>query len=161
MTNLPDWQKHLDELDEFNSPDNFWFAKLAKAGSQRAAENFEPESLIDPEYEGEGQLSLDITQDENNYYVYAPIAGVRPENVQISLEDDVLTIKGSRDSTHEQKGKDFLVKECYCGKFSRSVVLPGSVQNKKINAEVKNQILKIKLPKDESRKRMEIKIKHD
>ncbi|MFC1615872.1 Hsp20/alpha crystallin family protein [Patescibacteria group bacterium] len=94
-----------------------------------------------------GQLSVDIFHKENKIYVLAPIAGVKPTSIKISLTKDVLTISGKRNSKHKVKEDDYYTKECFWGNFSRSIVLPLGVDNKKISADFENNVLEIMIPK--------------
>lgn len=93
--------------------------------------------------------SLDIYQDEKNVIVEAPLAGVKPEDVKISLENDVLTIEGKTASKSEVDEKNYWRKEVRSGFFHRSVALPVSVNESEVRAEYESGMLKIVLPKEE------------
>jgi len=108
------------------------------------------------EPETEGQLSIDVYQTPSTIVVKSTIAGVKPENLKIALHSDLLTIKGSRDAGTEIKEEDFLYRECYWGSFSRSIILPAEVDNKRVEAELENGILTITLYKNNLN---EIKVK--
>ena len=99
------------------------------------------------EPETEGQLSIDVYQTPKTIVVNSTIAGVKPENLKISLHGDLLTIKGSRDAGKEINEEDYLYRECYWGAFSRSIILPAEVDNKRVEAELENGILTITLYK--------------
>src|SRR6056297_1172736 len=71
-----------------------------------------------------GQLALDIFRTEKEIIILAPIAGVKPENINLSITNDVLVIKGERESNFFPAEDDYYTKECFWGKFSRSIVLP-------------------------------------
>ncbi|HNW20036.1 MAG TPA: Hsp20/alpha crystallin family protein [bacterium] len=107
----------------------------------------------------EGQLSLDIYQTEKNLIVKSTIAGARPEEIQISLKNDLLTIRGKRDLPEDIAEADFLFRECYWGPFSRSIILPVDVQADKIKATMDNGVLTIVLPKAPQAKQIVIKVK--
>ncbi|MDX9893710.1 MAG: Hsp20/alpha crystallin family protein [Patescibacteria group bacterium] len=106
----------------------------------------------------EGQLLLDVYQDEKNIYIKSTIAGVNPQDLEIALHNDMLTIKGSRKSEMELEGYDYFFQECYWGDFSRSIILPVEVESAKIGAELKNGVLKITIPKSKKRRKIPIKI---
>ncbi|MFA5021812.1 MAG: Hsp20/alpha crystallin family protein [Patescibacteria group bacterium] len=99
------------------------------------------------ENDNEGQLLLDVFQDEDNLYVKSTIAGVKPENLAISLNNDMLTIRGSRSQDEEVCRQDYFYRECYWGSFSRSIILPAEIQAEKVAAALKNGVLTITLPK--------------
>ncbi|MCC7432964.1 Hsp20/alpha crystallin family protein [Candidatus Peregrinibacteria bacterium] len=94
-----------------------------------------------------GQLSVDVYETNSELIIIAPIAGVRMENINLTVTDDVLTINGHRQLEHQVKNDDYVIQECFWGEFSRSIVLPDNVDTSKINASFKDGILKISIPK--------------
>lgn len=107
----------------------------------------------------EGQLAVDVYQTDDDVVVKAPIAGVRPEDLEISITDEVVTIKGERKEQQEIKRENYLCQECYWGAFSRSYVLPVAVSGDKAQASLKNGILTITIPKQEKTKVKTIQVK--
>jgi len=95
----------------------------------------------------EGQLSVDVFQDKNNVIIKSTIAGVEPEDIDISFENDMITIRGKRSKVRTINEEDYFYQECYWGGFSRSIILPIEIQSDKINASIRNGVLTIKLPK--------------
>ena len=93
-----------------------------------------------------GQLAVDIYQTDMELGVQSAIAGIRPEDLDISIEKDILTISGERKKSFEEKG-DYFSQECYWGKFSRQIILPVEIDPNKIEATLKDGILTIKAPK--------------
>lgn len=106
----------------------------------------------------EGQLSIDVYQDETNVYVLAPIAGVKPSDVDVSITDEVITISGTRAAGHGVSDDKFLTQECYWGPFSRSYVMPIAVNSEYAKASLKDGLLKIEIPKDSKVKTKFIKV---
>ena len=100
---------------------------------------------IDQESE-EGQLSVDVYQSGNNIIVKSTIAGVEPGDIDISIINDMLTIRGERKKEAADKNREYFFQECYWGGFSRSIILPVEVDVKKIDATIKNGILTVILP---------------
>jgi HSP20 family protein len=94
-----------------------------------------------------GQLSVDVYDTSNELIIIAPIAGVKMENINLTVTDDVLTIDGHRELQHQVKSEDYVIQECFWGEFSRSIVLPDNVDTTKINASFKDGVLKINIPK--------------
>ena len=126
-------------------------------------ENFEStEDLeeLEEELEEEGELSVDVYQDKNNIIVKSTIAGVEPEDVDVSFDNDMLTIRGKRKKDLTIDEENYFYQECYWGNFSRSIILPVDVKTDKINASIKNGILTITLPKTK-KKDIDIKIKDE
>lgn len=109
--------------------------------------------------ESEGQLAIDVYQTENDIVLKAPIAGVAREDLEISITDEVINIKGERKATDEAPKENFFAQECYWGAFSRSYVLPIAVDSEKASATLKNGILTITIPKLEKTKTKTIEIK--
>lgn len=107
----------------------------------------------------EGQLALDVYQTKNNIVILAPIAGVKLEDMTVAVTDDVLTIKGKRNLDTNVPDEDYLTQECFWGDFSRSIVLPASVDTGKIAAKFKDGVLQIEIPKIEKVKQKIIRIK--
>ncbi len=105
------------------------------------------ETWISEDESDEGQLAVDVCQTDKKIIIQSTIAGVKPENLNISLNHDLLTIKGKRDAGDKIKDTEYLYQECYWGNFSRSVILPSEVDNKKIDAELENGVLTIILKK--------------
>ncbi|MFH1460798.1 MAG: Hsp20/alpha crystallin family protein [Patescibacteria group bacterium] len=109
--------------------------------------------------ESEGQLTIDVYQTANEVVIKSTIAGVKPEDIDISMTNDMITIKGSRRKDEAVKEEDYYYQECYWGAFSRSVILPVDVEADKAEAIMKNGILTIRLPKVEKVKTKKIEIK--
>lgn len=106
----------------------------------------------------EGQLAIDAYQTQDSYIIKAPIAGVKPEDVDVTMSGDTITIKGSRRDENEIKQDDYLAQECYWGSFSRSFQLPEGAQTDKSTAILKNGILTLKIPKEAKSQTKSIKI---
>lgn len=97
--------------------------------------------------EGAGQLAIDAYQTEDSVVITAPIAGVNPENLDIAITNEMVTIKGERHLGETVARENYFLQECYWGAFSRSYVLPTSVDADNATAELKNGILVISIPK--------------
>lgn len=109
-------------------------------------------------FSSEGQLSCDVFSDEKNIIVKSTIAGVDPKNLDISVSNDLLTIRGFREARNKAGEADFYAREIYWGAFSRSIVLPQAVDQNKVSATLKNGVLTIILPK--KYRVTAIKVKH-
>ena len=109
-------------------------------------------------FEPEGELAIDVYQTETDLVIQSAIAGVKPEFLDISMERDVVTIKGTREKPFEEEG-DYFTQECYWGPFSREVILPVEIDPDKAEATMKEGILTIRIPKILREKRRKIKVK--
>lgn len=98
----------------------------------------------------EGQLSVDVIEREHEIIIRSAIAGVQAEDLDISITSDTVTIRGERlEDCNEYDEGIVHVKECYFGKFSRSIVLPHHIKTTDSDAVLKNGILTITLKKAE------------
>lgn len=123
-------------------------AKTIKIGAEAPAK----ESIIDSP-DSFGQLPVDVLENKNEIRVVAPLAGVNIDEVEIVINNDVLTIKGQRELDSEVtalKGVDYYAQECFWGEFSRSIILPLHADTAQIEATQKNHILYIRIPKKPS-----------
>jgi len=103
--------------------------------------------------------AIDVYQDKDNVMVESPLAGIDPDKVEISIENDVLEIKGKTEKQSEVEDKNYYRKEVRSGSFYRAVQLPTRVIGDKADAVYENGILTIKIPKAPEAKPQSIKIK--
>lgn len=108
---------------------------------------------------GEWQPPIDMYQTDNEVVVKAAIPGLKPEEVDISITGDTVTIKGEHKEDKEVRDEDYLYKECRFGSFSRTVTIPVKVKTDKAEAVFENGILTLTLPKAEEVKPRQIKVK--
>lgn len=109
--------------------------------------------------EGEWLPSLDVAETKSDLLVRAELPGMDPKDIEISLNEGILTIKGEKKQEKEEKEEGYHLIERSYGSFTRSIRLPKDVQSDKISASFKNGVLKVVLPKSEEAKKKEIKIK--
>ena len=103
--------------------------------------------------------ALDVYEDKDDVVVEAPLAGIDPAKVSISIENGVLTIKGDSEKKSEVEDKNYYRKEIRCGSFYRSVSLPTKVEGDKAEAIYEKGILTIRMPKAPEVKPKTIEIK--
>ena len=102
---------------------------------------------------------VDITEDDKEYAINAELPGVKKEDVKVSIENGVLSISGERKSEKEEKGKKYHRVEQTYGTFMRSFTLPEGSSGEKVNAEFRDGVLKVRLPKHEKAKAKPIEVK--
>ena len=100
-----------------------------------------------------------VSETKNDLVVQAELPGKELKDIDISLSQGTLTIKGERKQEKRREGEDYHLIERSYGTFARMVLLPKEVKRDKISASYKNAILKVTLPKSEEAKKKEIKIK--
>ncbi len=94
-----------------------------------------------------GQLTVDIFQTDQEIVIQSTIAGSDPNNIDITITKDTVTIKGSREPNETVESSDYYHQEIYWGPFSRSIILPVDINPDKSKASIKNGVLTIRLPK--------------
>jgi HSP20 family protein len=107
----------------------------------------------------EGQLNIDMYQTKDNVVIKSTIAGVRPEDIDITVANDMLTIKGARKKEDNISQDDYFYQECYWGNFSRSVIIPVDIDSEEIEADLKDGILTVIIPKAAKAKTKKVKVK--
>jgi HSP20 family protein len=102
--------------------------------------------------------ALDVYEDKDRIVVKAELPGMTKDDIQISISDNVLTIRGEKKREEEDTGKDYYRSERAYGAFIRSLALPTEINPDRVEAMFKNGVLEIRLPKSEAAKKKEIKI---
>jgi len=102
---------------------------------------------------------VDIYEEKGNIVVEISLPGIKPDEIDVSLEDKTLRIKGEKKETKEEKKRNYFRKEVKKGAFERVITLPTEIKSKEVKAEMKDGILKIILPKLEKEKTKRIKVK--
>jgi len=102
--------------------------------------------------------AMDLVEEKDQYVLHADLPGLSEKDVKIELEDNVLSITGTRKSEHESRKEGYYRVERASGKFSRSLTLPDGVDPEGIRAEFQNGVLEVRIPKPEERKRRRVEI---
>ncbi|MEK7191907.1 MAG: Hsp20/alpha crystallin family protein [Patescibacteria group bacterium] len=132
--------------------------ELAKSSSSATKER---KSQLEEEFDDEGQLTIDVYQTPDEIFVESPIAGVKPDELDVSITNESVTIKGKREKERRIRDEDYFYQECYWGKFSRSIILPQEVDAEKSEAVIKNGVLIIRMPKLNRQRSKKLHIKVD
>jgi HSP20 family protein len=111
------------------------------------------------EEETEGELALDVYQTPADIMVHTFVAGVRPEDLEINITRDMLTIRGKRQESRTVSENDYFSRELYWGTFSRTVSLPQEVEPEEAEAIERHGLLTIRLPKIDKNKKSNLKVK--
>lgn len=107
----------------------------------------------------DGELAVDVYQTPDDIVIKTMVAGVRPDDLDISITRDMVTIKGNREESHEVEEGDFFHKELYWGTFSRTVLLPQEIDVEGAEASEKHGLLILKLPKIDKDRKTKLKVK--
>jgi len=106
----------------------------------------------------EGQLAIDVYETASEIVVKSTIAGAKPEDLDVGIEDNTVNIRGARHNEEKIKGENYLYQECYWGTFSRSIILPVEVDADKAEASLRDGVLTIRIPKIKRNKEKKVKI---
>ena len=109
--------------------------------------------------ESDGELALDVYQTASEIIVQTFVAGVKPEDLEINITRDMLTLRGKRFEAKTVKENDYFSKELYWGSFSRTVSLPQEVEPEEAEAIERHGLLTIRLPKIDKNKKSHLKVK--
>jgi HSP20 family molecular chaperone IbpA len=107
----------------------------------------------------EGELSVDVYQNQNEIIIKTMVAGVKPEDLDVAISRDMVTIKGKRETERAIADDDFFHKELYWGTFSRTVVLPQEIDVDSAEAVEKHGLLIVKLPKLDKNRSTKLKVR--
>ena len=111
-----------------------------------------------PGQAGPSTLALDVAENENEFVIHASLPGVKPEDLQISVHGDILTIRGESKFEEEKKGHTWHLRERRHGTYQRSLSLGTPVQADKANAQFEQGVLTLTLPKAEAARPKQIKV---
>jgi HSP20 family molecular chaperone IbpA len=125
----------------------------------KPAEKENKESWSNLSKEPEGQLAIDVYQTENELVLQSAIAGVKPESLDISIEGDMVTIRGTREKPQEKEEASYFYQECFWGPFSRQIILSVEVDPSRTEASLKDGILMVRIPKIERERKRKIVVK--
>ena len=102
--------------------------------------------------------AVDVERDNGDLVVRADVPGIKPEEVKIEVEDEILTVSGEREERKERKDKHFLRRERRYGSFSRSMALPSGVEAKNIKANTHDGVVEVTIPLPAEPKKETVKI---
>ncbi|MCK5490319.1 MAG: Hsp20/alpha crystallin family protein [Candidatus Pacebacteria bacterium] len=160
-----DYEKEISDIMK-NS------AEIENSGNENSDDRKEEENVIvetvenrvdnqnwnEKESAEDGQLTVDVYKSKEYIIIKSIIGGVRPEDLDISVTSDMVTIKGKRNNLDEVNMDDYYYQECFWGNFSRSIILPNDIKTEGVEAIIKNGILTLKLPKIEKNSLTKIKV---
>jgi len=105
------------------------------------------------------ELSIDLYETDDSIVLQSTIAGIKAKDLDISIEENMLIIKGIRKKPEEDPLKKYLYQECYWGPFSKKIILPEEIDPAKIDAIVQDGILTVRVTKIRKNNKRKIEIK--
>lgn len=122
------------------------FLSEDEAPAEEVADEPTPEDVVDEWSEDEpvaGQLAVDVYETKEKLIVKGRVAGVNKSDLDVSISDNTLTVRGTLNAGSEEDVENYFLQECYWGEFSRSIVLPVPVKEDEIEATLKDGVLTI------------------
>lgn len=107
----------------------------------------------------EGELNVDVYQNQNEIVIKTMVAGVKPEDLDVAISRDMVTVKGKRENERTVADDDYFHKELYWGSFSRTIVLPQEIDVDAAEAVEKHGLLIIRLPKLDKNRQTRLKVR--
>lgn len=156
LTELVPWRMGRKNLSVRGSEIDNPFAALHRQMS-RLFDDFFSDFGLQPwkgwaGFDGGFYPRMDVAETDKEFTITAELPGIEQKDIEISLADGVLTLKGEKKQSSEEKKEGYYHSERSFGAFCRSVALPAEVDEEKVEATYKDGILKIRLPKTESQK---------
>ena len=115
--------------------------------------------IIEENIPEEGELTVDVYQAPDDIIIKTIVAGVRPEDLDISITRDMVTIRGSREESSEVNKGDYFHNELYWGSFSRTILLPQEIDVDASEASEKHGLLTLRMPKMDKSRQTKLKVK--
>lgn len=141
------------KVDDFDDDYDFEEENMHSGGGPMETEHEEGHQEKNLLPQEEGELSVDVMNTPEEIVIKAMVAGVKPQDLDVQISRDMVTIHGTREDEAEINQEDYFHKELYWGSFSRNIILPEEIDVELAEAKEKHGLLVITLPKlDKDRK---------
>ncbi|HVW71686.1 MAG TPA: Hsp20/alpha crystallin family protein [Candidatus Paceibacterota bacterium] len=144
---------------DYDFDDDLPMQRPATPASRAAAQAPVSRSIPQDEDQSEGQLPVDVYQTANEIVIRAFVAGVRADELNVSISRDMVVIEGSREERDTITDSDYFTRELFWGSFSRTILLPQEVDVENSSAGAKDGLLTIMLPKHDKARQTKIKVR--
>ncbi|MBU1558118.1 Hsp20/alpha crystallin family protein [Patescibacteria group bacterium] len=159
LTGTVDMEEFEDNYEHENSERETNHLKIGAEGMGDNEERGSIENNGDWMEQEEGELTIDMYQDPENVIIKTMVAGVLPEDLDVAISRDLVTIKGKREESHIIDEEDYFANELYWGSFSRTITLPTEINIEEAKAEEKHGLLILTLPKTDRGRQTKLKVK--
>lgn len=139
--------------EEYEEPKKGWAKDSGKDNKETKKGNW-----IEEEND-EAELSVDVYQTASDIVVQTMVAGVRPEDLDINVARDMITIRGKREENRNVDEDNYFIKELYWGKFSRTISLPQEVEPEEVEATERHGLLTVKVKKVDKEKKSTVRVR--
>jgi HSP20 family protein len=140
-------RRDLAERQQYESPMQLFQNEINRMFDDFFRDPFAPLTFREPALGGEFTPRVDVVESDKDFKVTAELPGMEPKDIQINLEKDTLTLSGEKKSEHEEKQKGYHRIERSYGTFQRVIPLATEIDEEKVDAQFKNGVLTITLPK--------------
>lgn len=147
-----------DDFDEFEFEEREE-RKTRNISPRQYEEEEDEEYFVEEKVQEDGQLAVDVINTEDAIIVRAMLAGVKPNDIDIDIARDMVTIRGTREEEYEVSENNYYHKELFWGSFSRNIMLPEEIDVDQADATEKNGLLTLKLPKLDKNRKAKIHVK--
>ncbi len=147
---------HQESRDDFENDE---VEEVLTEPEAETEQDFSDEAEGVSSEEQEGQLTVDVFQDDESIILQSTVAGVSPDDLDVSITNDMVTVRGERRRSYDVDAEDYFYQECYWGTFSRSIILPVEIDADRAEAKIKNGILTIRIPKANAAVTRKLKVK--
>lgn len=151
--------QHVDEYDDRVDEETQYYRQETPAHWEDDLRTGDAREVHHDEVPQEGELPIDMYRTNDNIVIRALIAGVDPDDLDIAITRDMVTIRGSREETQEVPDEDYQFRELYWGSFSRTIILPEEVVIDEATAKERHGFLTITLPKVDKDRSTKLKVK--
>lgn len=150
----------FDSFDEDYAPQPVRRAPVREqAPLARTRQVAQPEPVIEEEHPMGGELPVDVYQTPNEIVIRTFVAGVRPEELNVTIRRDMVVIEGTRESSSATSDEDYFHQELFWGSFSRTILLPEEIDVDSASAGAKDGLLTLVLPKLDKARQTRLKVK--
>lgn len=116
-------------------------------------------AVVEENIPEEGELTVDVYQTPDDIVIKTIAAGVKPEDLEVSITRDMVTIRGSRQESSEVNEADYFHRELYWGSFSRTILLPQEIDVDASEASERHGLLMLRLPKLDKSRQTKLKVR--
>ncbi len=135
------------------------YSKSSKPSKKNQPADSDVASWLEEESDKDGELTVDVYQTSDMIIIKSMIAGVRPEDLDVTISRDSVTIHGKREAERIDNEDDYYVRELYWGSFSRTIQLPEEIDVEESEAVEKHGLLILKLPKLDKKRESKLKVR--
>ncbi len=149
----------FEKLTGASRVDDYEYDEFDEDEDELPAKHAHVESELEKYEKSTGELKVDVLNSPDEIIIKAMVAGVKPQDLDVQISRDVVTIEGAREEEREINEQDYYHRELYWGSFSRSILLPEEIDVELADARERHGMLEIRLPKIDKTKKAKLQVK--